>query len=96
MNVQQQTKRLIAYQYHLKGLNFAEIGKLIDISPRTVERYSQQDHWKAKANPKALSMRILELSKQGFKASTIARTIGMSRGTVYYHLKALERKESAK
>jgi predicted transcriptional regulator len=79
-----------AFNYHIKGLTFLEIGKLLDLSPRTVERYSQVDEWKAKANPVALPQRAKELRKRGFSCATIAQMIGVSKSTVFNYLKSLE------
>ncbi|MFA6072340.1 MAG: hypothetical protein WC810_27575, partial [Janthinobacterium sp.] len=76
--------------YHVKGLTFSEIAKLLDLSPRTVERYSQVDEWKAKANPVALPQRAKELRERGFSFATIAQMIGVSKSTIFNYLKGLE------
>ncbi|MCF2520945.1 terminase gpP N-terminus-related DNA-binding protein [Dyadobacter sp. CY351] len=77
-----------AFNYHVKGLTFSEIAKLLDLSPRTVERYSQVDEWKAKANPAALPQRAKELQGRGFSCARIAQMIGVSKSTVFNYLKA--------
>lgn len=85
-----QSVRERALGYHLKGLAFSEIGKLLDLSPRTVERYSQIDEWKAKLNPVSLPQRAKELKERGFSCAAIAQMIGVSKSTVFNYLKALK------
>lgn len=75
-----------AYRYHLKGLTFAEIGKLLDLSPRTVEKYSQQDGWKARTSSTTPVERASEMRKQGHSYAEIGRTLGVSRSTVSNYL----------
>jgi uncharacterized protein YjcR len=77
-----------AFKYYLKGLTFAEIGKLLDISPRTIERYSQDDKWKEKASDSTRLNRVQELYQKGFSYLEIAGKVGISRSTVYNYLKA--------
>ncbi|MEO6282005.1 MAG: hypothetical protein ABIN80_20455 [Dyadobacter sp.] len=84
------TIRERAFNYHVKGLTFSEIGKILDLSPRTVERYSQIDEWKAKANPVSLPQRAKELRERGFSCAAIAQMIGVSKSTVFNYLKAVE------
>jgi DNA-binding CsgD family transcriptional regulator len=76
-----------AYQYYLKGLNGVEIGKLLDISPRTIQRYVKDNKFKELAAPKTLQRRATELYQQGHSYREIARIIRKSRTTVYYYLK---------
>ncbi len=81
------TVRERAYQYHVKGLTCSEIGKLLYLSPRTVERYSQTDRWRERANPQPLAARAADLQRQGFSYAQIARTLGISKSTVYAYLR---------
>ncbi|MCF2495773.1 terminase gpP N-terminus-related DNA-binding protein [Dyadobacter chenhuakuii] len=85
-----------AFNYHVKGLTFSEIGKLLDLSPRTVERYSQVDEWKARANQVVLPQRAKELRGRGFSCTTIAQMIGVSKSTVSNYLRRAEVKNKAK
>jgi DNA-binding CsgD family transcriptional regulator len=87
-----QTVRERALGYYLKGLTFSEIGKLLDLSPRTIERYSQLDEWKAKVNPVTLQQRAKELKERGFSCAAIAQMIGVSKSTVFNYLKGLKAK----
>jgi DNA-binding CsgD family transcriptional regulator len=83
-----------AYQYYLKGLNGVEIGKLLDISPRTIQRYIKDHKFKELAVPKTLQRRATELYQQGHSYREIAITLRKSRTTVYYYLKKM--RDSAK
>jgi DNA-binding CsgD family transcriptional regulator len=76
-----------AYQYYLKGLNAAEIGKLLDISPRTIQRYARNNKFKELAMPETLQNHAKELFRQGHSYRQIASTLRKSRTTVYYYLK---------
>lgn len=81
------------YRYHLMGLTCSEIGKLLDLSPRTVERYSQTDQWRERANPQPLAVRAKTLKQQGFSYAQIAQTLGVGKSTVYGYLKGNQLKE---
>jgi transposase len=83
-----ETARARAYRYYLKGLTCTEIGKLLDLSPRTVERYSQVDKWHKRANPQPIADRAKQLHRQGMSYARIAKTLAVSKGTVYNYLKA--------
>ena len=76
-----------AYEYHVKGLTCAEIAKLLDLSPRTVERYSLVEKWRERANPQPLAERAKVLQKQGFSYAQIARTLAVGKSTVYGYLR---------
>jgi transposase len=78
-----------AYQYYLKGLNGVEIGKLLDVSPRTIQRYVKDNKFKELAAPKALQRRAIELHQRGHSYREIAITLRKSRTTVYYYLKKM-------
>lgn len=45
--IENETKKS-AYQYYLLGLTSKEIGKLLDISFRTIQNYMCEDNWKEK------------------------------------------------
>lgn len=77
--------------YYLKGLNYKEIGKLLDISPRTVQRYVKESECKRLETEKPLQQRAIEMHSQGFSYSEIARKLKVSKTTVYlWHRKAKE------
>ncbi len=81
-----------AYQYHVKGLTCAEIAKLLDLSPRTVERYSLAEKWRERANPQPLAERAKALQKQGFSYAQIARTLAVGKSTVYGYLRSAKQR----
>lgn len=86
MSKKAQTVRARAYGYFIKGLTVAEIGKLLDLSPRTVEGYSQADRWRENDQP--IRARVISLSEAGFKPSEIAERVGLSQRTIERHLAA--------
>ena len=75
-----------AYGYYLKGLNAKEIGKLLDISARTVQRYMKDNNFKEHANPLTVEQKAHDLYTKGLTYRQIAKAIGKSRTTVYYYL----------
>jgi len=70
--------------YYAKGLTYAEIGKLLDISPRTVQRYMTSSGVKKElSEPKTIQQKAFELSAKGFSYSEIARKLRVTKTTVY-------------
>ncbi|MHA4810464.1 terminase gpP N-terminus-related DNA-binding protein [Flavitalea flava] len=78
---------LRAYHYYLKGLTAKETGKLINVSPRTVQRWASEYEFKEKASPDTLQQKTARLFEQGFSYREIAETIKKSKTTVYYYLR---------
>jgi transposase len=79
-----------AYTYYLKGLNAAEIGKLLDVSARTVQRYIKDNDFKEHANPPTIEQKTHDLYVKGLTYRQIAKAIGKSRTSVYYYLKRMK------
>ncbi len=76
-----------AYKYYLKGLNSKEIGKLLDISFRTVQNYMTKGKWKAKRQPTNIKYETLRLYESGLTYPQIATELNISRASVYLYLK---------
>ncbi len=76
-----------AYKYFCMGLNSKEIGKLLDISFRTVQNYMCQEDWHKKQKPANLKFEALKLYELGNSYQVIADTLNVSRTTVYLYLK---------
>lgn len=77
--------------YYLKGLNYTEIGKLLDISPRTVQRYAKESECKKLTEPKAMQQRAIDMHLQGWSYSEISKKLKVSKTTIYlWHRKAKE------
>jgi len=77
--------------YYLKGLNYREIGKLLDISPRTVQRYITANECKKLNEPKTTQQKAFELSAKGFSYSEVAKKLRVTKTTVYnWHKKRKE------
>jgi DNA-directed RNA polymerase specialized sigma24 family protein len=70
--------------YYFKGLNSREIGKLLDISPRTVQRYLQQTKLKNSVKPKPTRpQKAVEMHVNGWSYAEIAQKMNVCKTTVY-------------
>jgi DNA-binding CsgD family transcriptional regulator len=78
-------------KYYLKGLNAKEIGKLLDVSQRTVQRYLKSSNIKENANAQTLPQKIVALKKQRFSYTQIAEKLQCSKTTVYNYLKKIRK-----
>lgn len=76
-----------AYGYYLKGLTAKEIGKLLDVNARTVQRWQSDHHFKTKAKPLPMYERATLLRSQGLTIENIAKTLKVSRTTVCTYLR---------
>lgn len=84
-----------AYRYYVMGLNCQEIGKLLDLSPRTIERYMQVGKWKETTSGKTIEAKAYELHERGKTYVEIAKVLQVSKGTVHNYLKRYRAKEAA-
>ena len=76
-----------AYKYYMMGLSCWEIGKLLDKSERTIERYMQKGQWRNRLTAKSIEVRAFELSEKGKSYSEIADILGCSKSSAYNYLK---------
>lgn len=83
------TRKAKALRYFLMGLTSTEIGKLLDISPRTVQAYMQAGRWSEKRTPAAIKQRAYEMSLNGWKYREIAEALQVSKGTVYNYIREM-------
>lgn len=82
--------------YHAKGLTYQEIGKLMDISPRTAQRYVKAAGGNIQDRDKTKRQRAIELHRKGFSYSEIASRLRVSKTTVYlWHRKEKEQTDKA-
>lgn len=97
-----QSKELGDKQYLLKrnvlkyakmGLNANEIGKLLDISPRTVQRYLKMDETTQTAQRKE---KAVQMSKAGYTYKQIGDTLGVSKTAVYLWMREYKDQEQIK
>lgn len=82
-----------AYKYYLKGLTAKEIGILLNLSSRTIQRITKDCNFKEMSNPKAITEKINECRAKGLSYSETAKALKMSRSTVYNHLTKAKAKE---
>jgi transposase len=82
MELKVQTLRKVR-KYYLMGLNGKEMGKLLGISPRTVQRYISESGCREALEPKTIHQKAFELSANGFSYSEIAKRLRISKTTVY-------------
>lgn len=76
-----------ALRYYTMGLNCQEIGKLLDLSARTIERYMQKGQWRQTLHGKTVEERAYELHQAGKSYAEIAKILQVSKGTAYNYLK---------
>ena len=84
-----------AYKYYTMGLCCWEIGKLMDKSERTIERYMQKGKWLQRLNAKSIEERVFELSNKGKSYSEIAEILEISKSSAYNYLKRYRAKIEA-
>jgi DNA-binding CsgD family transcriptional regulator len=71
-------------KYFAMGLTYVEIGKLLDVSSRTIQRYITANEVKKEIiEPKALQKKAFELSAQGCSYAKIAAKLQVTKATVY-------------
>lgn len=76
-----------AYGYYLKGLTARETAILLNVSERTIQRWKSEHRFADTAQPKAMHQRAVELKKLGLSYREIARSLKVSRTSVYNYLK---------
>jgi transposase len=81
-------KQKKAVGYCLKGLTAAEIGKLLDVSPRTVQRWIKANRETLQPQPPPVKNVCWELWKRGISIKRICEKTGLSRSTVQRKIKA--------
>jgi DNA-binding CsgD family transcriptional regulator len=71
-------------RYFAMGLTYVEIGKLLDVSSRTIQRYITANEVKKEMRePKALQKKAFELSAKGYSYAEIAAKLQVTKTTVY-------------
>jgi DNA-binding NarL/FixJ family response regulator len=79
-------------KYYARGFTAKEIGKQMDINPRTVQRYIKVYNIAQKANPLPLATQISQLHTKGHSYTQIAKMCNVCKATVYNHVKKLKAK----
>jgi len=86
MNVKQKQIEQIR-RYCAIGLTYEEIGKLLDIGRRTVQRYVSDNGInelsKTKAAPKTPQQKAFDLLENGYSYSEVAKRLGVTKQTIY-------------
>ncbi|MBR9775362.1 MAG: hypothetical protein GYB55_10245 [Cytophagales bacterium] len=93
INVEQRKQ---AYKYYCMGLNSKEIGKLVDVSFRTVQNWMQSENWKGETiGPKVppLMVKALELRNNGLSLNEIAKALSICRTTAFKYVKQAKENE---
>lgn len=76
-----------ASKYFLRGFTAKEIGKLMDINPRTVQRWATVYEFAQSGNVETLETRIMALHQQGNSYTQIAKKCKVCKTTVYNYMK---------
>lgn len=80
-----------AYNYYLKGLTAKEIGKLLDISQRTVQRWSAQYDFEGLAGVPELEtipQKAVRMAAAGLSYTEIGKKLRRCKATIYNYVKA--------
>lgn len=81
------TKENKVYKYFLVGLTAKEIGKLTDLSERTVQRIIKAGNFKESIEPQPIASKACDLRKKGLTYVQIAKALKCSKTSVYNYLK---------
>ncbi|AYQ34944.1 sigma factor-like helix-turn-helix DNA-binding protein [Runella sp. SP2] len=92
-STKQVTPQERAFRYYVMGLNCQEIGKLLDLSTRTIERYMQLGEWKEQTTGKNVEAKAYDLHEGGKTYAEIAQMLQVSKGTVFNYMKRYKAKE---
>jgi DNA-binding NarL/FixJ family response regulator len=77
-------------KYYARGFTAKEIGKQMDINPRTVQRYIKDYNIAQKASPLPLATQISQLHTKGHSYTQIAKMCNVCKATVYNHVRKLK------
>lgn len=76
-------------KYYIKGLTAKEIGKLLDLSTRTIQRYIAAGKFNELTITKTVEQKAIEMHTQGLSYAEIAKRLRVNKTTVYnWHRKA--------
>ncbi len=76
-----------ALRFFTMGLTAKEIGKLLDLSPRTIEHYISDGGWKRPTDDRTLQEKALSLINNGKSYLETAKELGVCKTTIYNYLK---------
>ena len=82
MEAKAMINKKVAY-YYARGLNYKEIGKLLDVSSRTVQRCVKESNLSNQQEHKTIQQEAFELSAKGFSYTQIAKRLKVSRTSIY-------------
>ena len=89
-----ETRKAKAWRYYWMGLNAKEIGKLLDVSHRTIQNYMATERWKEKRSPATIKQRAFEMFGNGMTYAKIAKTLNVSKGTVYNYIREVRESQT--
>jgi len=87
-------------RYVAMGLTYAEIGKLLDVSSRTIQRHISATELKNElvelAEPNTIQKTAFELSAKGLSYAQIAKRLRVTKNTIYNWHKQKKQNETRK
>lgn len=86
-------QKATARKYYLMGLTVPEIAKLMDVPPRTVEKWQYTEKWTAIKEARPIKHRAHDLHKAGKTYTQIAEILNVSYTTVWRYLVAAKADE---
>jgi len=76
-----------AFSYYALGLTAFEVAKLLDLNPRTVQKWQTEQKWTQKLNPNSLKDKCLEMQNKGMTYVQISEILQISKSTVNRYIK---------
>ena len=85
-----------AFLYYAKGLTVKEVGKLLDVSYRTIQNWQVDEKWTDKLSPDNIKLKCVMFKEKGLTYKEISHLLKISTSTIQRYIKEVSEKEKAK